>query len=346
VFIPTSLNFKAQPLHVSQPNAAALAAAWGVPTITLPPLSAPSNIQIQAVYLDVWERLVRPADDPTSLILPGLGTESCARIRREWAVRVRNGNTVPVPGDSDYIGDAPNEIPHSYYLLATIARGAVINAVDITDRRQTRLTLATLAARLSALERLVLFPTFAPSPNQFSPKLGPPGTSVTLSGNNFNVGTPTVRFGTIAATITGTPTDNQIVTAVPAMPAGQVRITVETSSGSILSDDIFTVLGPPTPSFAPSPNQFAPRLGPPGTNVTLNGSNFNVGTTTVRFGAVTSALVSVTATQIVARVPPMSAGNVQITVQTGGGSVTSTDIFTVLAATYYGSGSPIGGRLL
>jgi hypothetical protein len=344
VFNPASLNFKAQPLHQSQPNAATLATAWNVPTITLPaPLPAPNNIQ--AVYLDVWERLVTPSEDPT-LVLPGLGTESCARVKREWAVRVRNGTTVPVPGNPDFLGDARGEISHSYYLLATIVRGPAINATDVTDRRQTRLTLAALATRLQTLERVVLFPAFVPSPNQFTPKLGAPGTSVTLSGNNFNVGTTTVRFGTVVAAITGTPTDNQIVTTVPSMPPGQVRITVETSSGSILSDDVFTVLPPPTPSFSPSPNQFTPKLGAPGTNITLNGSNFDIGTTTVRFGSVIAPLVITSGNLIVARVPTMPAGNVQITVQTGSGSVTSVDIFRVLPATYYGAGGAIGGGIL
>ena len=53
-------------------------------------------------------------------------------------------------------------------------------------------------------------PTFAASPNQFDPKSGLPGASVTLLGHDFNVGTVAVRFGTTPATIVGTPTASQI----------------------------------------------------------------------------------------------------------------------------------------
>ena len=56
----------------------------------------------------------------------GLGVESCARLKREWVVRARAGNSVPTPGDADdFIAG------HSYYALATIAHQA---NVPITAR--------------------------------------------------------------------------------------------------------------------------------------------------------------------------------------------------------------------
>ena len=328
VFITQDIEFKAQPLHedYTGPNPPVAPDATPVdpnaPKIKRIPTPAGSYL----VYLDVWEWEVGRGDD-AKLVNPLIGVETCVRIKRDWVVRVRLGTNVPKPGDSDYV------TTHSYAPLAIIVRGSsssTINPSDISDRRQTSLTMSAMEGRLRLLEQLILIPTFAPSPNQFTPKLGPPGTNVTLLGTNFNVSSPVVRFGNTSATIVGTPTNTQIVATVPAMAAGGVRITVQTIGGTVLSDDTFTVTLPPSPTFAPSPNQFTPKLGSPGTtNVTLLGTNFNVPGLTVRFGSTTAAIVSFSATQIVTTVPAMPTGGGTITVQTNGGSVTSIDLFTV-----------------
>jgi hypothetical protein len=147
VAIAADVAFKAQALHVSQgAPATALAAALGVPTIAEMPVLAGTGTVV--VYLDVWERLVTPTEFP-ALVLPGLGTESCARVKREWVVRVRTGTKAPVPGDADY------QTGHGYYALATLARRAgdeKVNADDVTDRRQTGLTLLALVRRIQELE--------------------------------------------------------------------------------------------------------------------------------------------------------------------------------------------------
>lgn len=133
VIVDTDVPFRSQPLHTSQAGAAALAAALSVPVVDeLPTLDGTA-----AVYLDVWERLVTPAEDP-SLVLPGLGTESCARMKREWAVRGRVGTAAPVSGDLEYITG------HSYYLLATVMRrtsAGNVRPTDVSDRREQRLLM-------------------------------------------------------------------------------------------------------------------------------------------------------------------------------------------------------------
>jgi hypothetical protein len=133
VIVDSDVAFRSQPLHTSQLGAAALAAALGVPVVDeLPTLDGTA-----AVYLDVWERLVTPAEDP-SLVLPGLGTESCARMKREWVVRGRVGTTAPVSGDPDY------HAGHSYYLLATLTRrtsAGNVRPTDVRDRREQRLLM-------------------------------------------------------------------------------------------------------------------------------------------------------------------------------------------------------------
>jgi hypothetical protein len=122
--IAQDVTFRAQPLHVAAPGSAALAAKLGVAAIAdLPP--GPGTL---LAYLDVWERYVSPAEDG-ALVLPGLGVESCGRFKREWAVRVVAGTTLPA---------AP--AGHDYVELARIARtGAAVNASDVTDRRERRL---------------------------------------------------------------------------------------------------------------------------------------------------------------------------------------------------------------
>jgi hypothetical protein len=313
VIIPADINYKAQPLFT--------AAAFGVPQIAAIPTAAGAI----AAYLDVWERLVTAQEDPT-LILAGIGTESCARMKREWCVRTRTGNVVPQSPNPDYIAG------HSYYLLSVITRptaGAVINAATLTDSRHTRLSLSTLETRVALLERLLLTPVFNASPNQFNPKFGVPGANITLFGNAFNLAPVTVQFGATPGTVVGTPTSAQITVAVPNVSPQTSTITVQTAGGSVTSVDTFQILAP-APSFAASPNQFNPKLGVPGTNVTLFGSNFNIAPVTVLFGATAAALVGTpTATQIVAAVPNMALGAVTITVQTGGGAAISTDTFTV-----------------
>lgn len=129
--IRDDIRFRNQPLHVAQAGSATLAAQWGVPPVAeLPVLDG-----IVCVYLDLWDRLVRP-DELPALVFADLGTESCARIRLEWAVRARVGSDAPVPGDADHVAG------HSYYAVARIARIAAapeVHAGQITDLRERRL---------------------------------------------------------------------------------------------------------------------------------------------------------------------------------------------------------------
>jgi hypothetical protein len=243
VLIPDDIAFTSQPLHVSRGAVAdAEAARLGVPKVAA--LSAPAASETLAVYLDVWERLLMPSEEPT-LVLPALGTESCARVKREWVVRTRVGTTVPIPPD-------PASIPgHSYLLLATITRAAGqanVAAGSVTDRRVLRLSLNDVVSRLATIERLTLQPAFNAAPNQFAPKTGAVGQTVTLNGRNFNLGGVTVGFTNAAQFTADTapsvpPTASQIQVAVPAgLGPGPARITVITEGGSTMSVESFNIL--------------------------------------------------------------------------------------------------------
>ena len=135
--IAENVEFTSQVLLDTNPNIATVELKLGSPRILTTALNAATAGTLH-VWLDVWHAVVTPTDDPT-LILAGLGTESCSRERRYWAVRVRGGATgatAPVAGDPEF---APG---HSYYRIATLTRRAgdpSVNAADITDLREQRL---------------------------------------------------------------------------------------------------------------------------------------------------------------------------------------------------------------
>jgi hypothetical protein len=109
--------------------------------LPIPPLTAPGADGTMTVFIDLWEHIVTdsPADP---LVLPGLGTESCARIKREWVVRVRPNPgstfTLPASGNADFVAG------HVYSALALLRRRAGdpnVNAADVTDVREKNLLL-------------------------------------------------------------------------------------------------------------------------------------------------------------------------------------------------------------
>jgi hypothetical protein len=125
------------------------------------------------------------------------------------------------------------------------------------------------------------------------------------------------------------------VVAVPAgLAPGPVKISVTTDGGSVVSDDTFNILAPPppppAPAFAAVGSQFAPKNGPANQPVTLNGVNFDQPGLAVTLGGALCPLNgAATATTIPVKIPSVPAGARTFTVTTLGGSVTSTDVFTV-----------------
>jgi hypothetical protein len=328
VFVLADFTYTSQPLHVANTGSAALAARLGVPVIVALPTTS-GTAAVYTAYLDVWERLVTPSEDP-SLILPALGVESCARTKREAVIRTRVGTAAPKWGEADFLAG------HSYLAFANINRppgqGAV-NAADVTDVRSHRLTLADLQSRVALVEQLAILPVFATPGSQISPKVGPPAQTITLSGRNFGYPPLEVFFGpTLVPSVTATPF--QISFAAPAIAAGTYKITVTTAGGTVVSDDTFNLLpAVPAPAFAAAPGDFSPKVGRPGQVVTLVGSNFNGPNLQVSFGGIeaTAGITSVSATQITVTVPSFAPpGPLQIEVVTSGGRDFSTDRFTVI----------------
>jgi hypothetical protein len=112
------LNYSSQQLFANP----ALATAWDVPVVA--ELTAPSSgTRADLVYLDVWEREVTVAEDET-LVDQLINVETCVRLKREWAVRVRPGSgQVPVSGDADF------RAGHGYLPLAQLNRQAGVTTL-------------------------------------------------------------------------------------------------------------------------------------------------------------------------------------------------------------------------
>jgi hypothetical protein len=178
------------------------------------------------------------------------------------------------------------------------------------------------------------------------------GVSITISGSNFT-GATAVNFGSVAADFTVN-SDSSITATVPTQAAGTVDVTVTTYSGTSASSsaDQYTY----TAAAAPTVTGLATTSGGTGggTMVTISGTGFT-GATSVQFGSVQTADFTVNSdTSITVDSPGQSAGTVDVTVTTFGGTsaTSSADRFTydgvapVVTALSASSGSAAGGYSL
>src|SRR5450830_1747024 len=169
----------------------------------------------------------------------------------------------------------------------------------------------------------------APTVTSLATTSGPTGgaTSVIITGTNFS-GATGVNFGGTAGTSVVVNSTTQITVNSPAHAAGTIDVTVITPGGTSATGagDHFAYVA------APTVTSLATSSGPVGggTSVVITGTNFT-GATAANFGvpAGTSLVVN-SATQITVTSPINSAGIIDITVVTPGGtSATSgSDQFT------------------
>ena len=169
--------------------------------------------------------------------------------------------------------------------------------------------------------------TSDPTVSGVSPSAGPltGGGTVTISGSGFT-GSITVEFvssaGTdFAATGVVVRSSTQLTATVPSLPAGNpggtFNIVVSNAAGASLtsSADDYTYQPPPSVMLVSPPA--GPTAG--GTAVTISGSGFT-STSTVSFGSVPAPVTFVSSNKLTATAPAQSAGTVDITVSTIGGT--------------------------
>ncbi len=206
-----------------------------------------------------------------------------------------------------------------------------------------RVTTAGGTSAISGADQFSYLAT--PTITSISPTAGPQagGTAVTITGTNF-IGTTGVNFGASAATgFTVNSATSITATAPPGTGTVDIRVSNSVGTSPAVAADQFTYVA------APSVTSISPTAGPTGggTTVTITGTGFAAapGTGAVRFGATTATYTINSNTQITATAPAGSAGTVDVTVTTvGGTSATSAaDQFTYVPAPTVTSISPTSG---
>ncbi|VVE00625.1 IPT/TIG domain-containing protein [Pandoraea commovens] len=182
-----------------------------------------------------------------------------------------------------------------------------------------------------------------PTVSNVSPSSGPTGggTTVTISGANFVVGSTTVKFGATTASGVSVSSASSLTAIAPAGAAGTVDITVTTAAGTsaTAASDQYTYVAPPSLS-ATSPST-GPTAG--GTSVTITGTNFTSGSTVTIGGTAASSVTFNSATSLTVTTPAHAAGAADIVVTTAGGSVTQVGGFTFISPPAVSSVSPTEG---
>jgi parallel beta-helix repeat protein len=200
-------------------------------------------------------------------------------------------------------------------ISATVPAGATSGQISVTS------SSGTTSAGSFTVTGSSPPPPPPPSITGFAPASGPPGTAVTISGSGLT-GATAVSFGGASATYT-VASDNQIDATVPT-GASSGPVSVTTPTGTALSSSTFTIT---VVTPGPSISSFSPASGPPGTIVTINGTNLT-GATAVLFTGTSASPTVVSDSEITAIVPD-GASTGPIGVTTPNGSATSSSDFTV-----------------
>src|SRR6266568_8190760 len=201
-------------------------------------------------------------------------------------------------------------------IRATVPYGATNGPVTVVTTAGTAVSTNAFA---------VIGP--APVIDDFSPGAGAPGTTVAIYGVNFATGA-TVRFNSVADPTAGVASPTRISAQVPAT-ASTGKITVTTSGGTATSATNFVV------TIAPVITNFFPKVGVPGTLVTIEGINFT-GITGVGFnGKLVAGIGTPAPNQLVVTVPPTATNSGPITVTNSSG------LFGVSAENFFITRAPI-----
>jgi hypothetical protein len=178
-----------------------------------------------------------------------------------------------------------------------------------------------------------------------SPKAGPltAGTRVTITGTAFT-GATEVDFGSTPATGVTVVSATSITATAPAGTAGTVDVTVTTAG----STSVTSASDQYTYEAVPAVTSISPTAGPltAGTTVTIAGTGLS-GPTAVRFGSTAGTILTNSSTSITATAPAGTAGIVDVTVTTPGGTSAtgSGDKYMYTALPVVTSISPVAGPL-
>jgi large repetitive protein len=174
----------------------------------------------------------------------------------------------------------------------------------------------------------------------FAPPQGVAGSTVTLSGAGFDpiISNNQLTFNGVPAAVASATATTLVVNVPDAATTG--KIAISNSLGTANSDIDFIV----TPSLTPTISGFAPGQGPLGTDVVVNGTNFQTTNieNNVTFGYQPANVISSTPGSLVVR--PSSSGKISVATPYGK-AITGTD-FYVVPAGYLPEDIQSAGRLL
>lgn len=252
------------------------------------------------------------------------------------------GTTVTVTG-SNFVPGATTVTIGGVTIPATAvtvgAGGTTLTFV--TPARETAGPVSVVVTTAAGSTPPLTYTYVAPTLTTVSPSSGPTfgGTSVTLTGTGFT-GATGVTFDGVPATGVVVVSDTTITMTTPAGAAGAAGaadVVVVLPGADATKLDGYTYVAPPVATG------ITPDSGPTGggQTVTITGSGFVSGGTTVTFDGVPATGVTVvSSTQLTAVTPPGTRGPADVVVTTAGGSSAPLDYTYVAGA---GSGGSGGG---
>lgn len=163
------------------------------------------------------------------------------------------------------------------------------------------------------------------------------GTPVTISGVHLK-GTTSVKFGESSATSVEAVSETTVKATAPP-GAGKVHITVTTPGGTSPATGLSEYV------YEPTVTAVIPSLGPAsgGTAVTITGTGFQEGHTTVKFGLETASAVVVNSLTSLTAVSPPGAGTQPVVVVTESGPSSGSATFTYVPAPSVSAVAPTEG---
>ena len=250
-------------------------------------------------------------------------------------------------------GGTPITITGTNLIGATSVKVSGVAATSVVVVNATTITAVTPASGAGNQSVTVTTPggttagvnfTFFAPPTiaSASPIAGVPagGTVITLTGTNYLVGATNVAFGGVPAQSVTVVNTTTLTAVTPAGAAGTTSVSVTTIGGTAIANNAFTYSPAPTIALV------SPGAGPipGGTTITITGSSYLAGSTSVRVGGVFAIFVTVVnPTTITAMTPYGSVGSASVTVTTPVGTATMPKGFVYVEGPTMSSVSPSVG---
>ena len=247
-------------------------------------------------------------------------------------------NTVTVAGSGFVSGSTSVDFGSSAGTSVNVTNSGSLSVVVPSGSGTVSVTVTTTSGGSSAPLANAYTYNAAPTVTSVTPNNGPAaGTNtVTVAGSGFVSGSTSVAFGSSAGTSVNVTNSGSLSVVVPS-GSGTVSVTVTTTSGGSSAP----LANAYTYNAAPTVTSVTPNNGPAaGTNtVTVAGSGFVSGSTSVAFGSSAGTSVNVTNSGSLSVVVPSGSGTVSVTVTTtsGGSSAPLANAYT-----YNGSIEPGG----